>query len=135
MTFGQYIKNIGTTMKYPLIYTAAFDTLTSSIIALQTGSIEEGAKAEVYGLPFFLAVNTGVAKGTEYMMRKFGKKGAYTFSLGISAAFYTYARIIGDHDPMYATLASTALGLSLTRVQASDLEKKLLNEKQESARS
>jgi len=125
MDFRERMKSIADTVKYPLLYAGAFGGVASIVTALQTRNLGEGVKAGVYNLPFFLAVTSVYAKGVNYVTKRFGRVGANVLSLSVAAAFYAYARTTGDSDPTYPSLANAALGLTLTNIQVSDLEKRL----------
>ena len=123
-----YIAGQWDTLKYAWIrYTAAQTALNAIVITANTrGDVLAGLEDSMTNLPFFGIVNLGYAKCVDLITHKlgrFGRVGANGFSVSVSTAFYGYARMTNDTDPLIPAIVAGIVGIVLTNRQVTEIQK------------
>lgn len=123
-----YIANLASKAKYPLIYAGSFATLTGIVEGTRTAIQQEAtsgllaaAETTIDNLPFFVLVNIAYAKAVDMATTK-GRVWANVLCLGVNAGFAAYAYYTSDNDPALQVTATTIVGLYLTNKQVSDTQ-------------
>lgn len=110
-------------------YTSGQTLLNCAMNYFSNGNnLEDAIQDAGKNLLFFSLVNGVYTSIVNYLVNKFPDNRwlvTNAFSLSVSGAFYVYALITNDNDPLVPSLATGITGLVLTNIHVSDLEKEL----------
>jgi len=117
-------------LKYPAIYTAAFDALSGTMEAVKCAatedvsqSLDRGIHTMEHNILMFSITNLIYGRGVDYLTRKFGKFGAYGLFAATNIIQYSYLLATQDTDPTFQCAITATVAAYLTNLQIKEIEK------------